>query len=319
MGAAAPSDLAGGSRRRDMTLKQLEALYWAGTLGSFALAAERLCMTQSSLSKRIAELEDEVGEKLFDRSGTRARVTEIGNRLLPMAKRMLDLRDEIGSTARGGIGLRGVCRFGVTELVAITWLPRLVPTVRRTYPDIALQPHVAVTQELRESLLHGETDFAVGPGISTEARIVSRPVGNVELLWVCSPSMLEQDAILDASLFERYPVISMGAGSSVTAALDNWAATKPLKFSRIVTSNSMGAVAALSASGLGVALLPRLFATQFIKRGELRELAAGAGFALPAMPYFLHWRKDTAGLVSAAVRELALQVIDFSATPGLSV
>jgi DNA-binding transcriptional LysR family regulator len=51
-----------------MTLKELEAFHLAATLGSFALAAQRAHITQSSLSKRIAELESWAGAELFDRS-----------------------------------------------------------------------------------------------------------------------------------------------------------------------------------------------------------------------------------------------------------
>ena len=54
-----------------MTLKQLEAFYWAATCASFAVAAERLHLSVSSLSKRIAELEA-LGQLLFDRSGHKA-------------------------------------------------------------------------------------------------------------------------------------------------------------------------------------------------------------------------------------------------------
>jgi DNA-binding transcriptional LysR family regulator len=78
-----------------MTLKQLEAFYLAATLGSFALAAQRVHVTQSSLSKRIAELEDSIGAELFDRSTQRARLTEAGNRLMPMAAQMLELKERL--------------------------------------------------------------------------------------------------------------------------------------------------------------------------------------------------------------------------------
>ena len=61
-----------------MTLKQLKAFYWAATLGSFAIAADRLAISQSSLSKRIAELELALGAELFDRSTRRAIVTDGG-------------------------------------------------------------------------------------------------------------------------------------------------------------------------------------------------------------------------------------------------
>src|SRR6187431_1814935 len=105
-----------------MTLKQLEAFYFAATLGSFVLAAQRVHVTQSSLSKRIAELEEWVGAALFSRSGRRAHLTEAGHRLLPVAGQMLDLRESARSAPNGPGALSGTCRFGVSELGALTWL-----------------------------------------------------------------------------------------------------------------------------------------------------------------------------------------------------
>jgi DNA-binding transcriptional LysR family regulator len=106
-----------------MTLKQLEAFYLAATLGSFALAAQRAHVTQSSLSKRIAELEAWVGAELFDRSGKRAQLTEAGQRLLPVAARMLELKEGIRDALNSSPTLTGTCRFGISELGALTWLP----------------------------------------------------------------------------------------------------------------------------------------------------------------------------------------------------
>ena len=56
-----------------MTLKQLEAFYWAATCASFAVAAERLHLSVSSLSKRIAELEEALGQRCSTAAGTRPR------------------------------------------------------------------------------------------------------------------------------------------------------------------------------------------------------------------------------------------------------
>jgi DNA-binding transcriptional LysR family regulator len=66
-----------------MTLKQLEAFYWAATCLNFSVAAERVHLSVSSLSKRIAELEASLGVQLFDRSGRAAELTPQGEQLLP--------------------------------------------------------------------------------------------------------------------------------------------------------------------------------------------------------------------------------------------
>ena len=83
-----------------MTLKQLEAFYLAATLGSFALAAQRAHVTQSSLSKRIAELEAFLDTELFDRSSKRAQLTEAGHRLMPTAARMLELKEGVKASVK---------------------------------------------------------------------------------------------------------------------------------------------------------------------------------------------------------------------------
>ena len=100
-----------------MTLKQLEAFYWATKLGTFAIAAQRLHVTQSSLSKRIAELESDLGEALFDRSSKRAALTAAGENLLPHAQQMLEIELAIRSRlADSRAAPQGLCRFGLSEL-----------------------------------------------------------------------------------------------------------------------------------------------------------------------------------------------------------
>ena len=84
-----------------MTLKQLEAFYWAAKLGTFAIAAQRLHITQSSLSKRLIELETDLGQQLFDRNGRRATLTMAGEILLEQAGSMLEFERNIRASQIG--------------------------------------------------------------------------------------------------------------------------------------------------------------------------------------------------------------------------
>src|SRR5689334_4035855 len=113
-----------------MTLKQIEAFISAATLGSFVIAANRLHITQSSLSKRIAELEETLGETLFDRSTKRAALTQAGETLLPKAQRLLALAEDMRSGIADESRLTGVCHLGVSELSATTWFPGFVGRLR---------------------------------------------------------------------------------------------------------------------------------------------------------------------------------------------
>lgn len=299
--------------RANITLKQLEALYWSATLGSFALAADRLAMTQSALSKRILELEGEIGAPLFDRSGPRAKVTEIGERIIPKASAMLNLHDEILIAGRGEQSLRGVCRFGITQLMAITSLQDIVSEVRQLYPDIVLEPRVDAV-DLIEDVLRGETDFALSPDTSLDPTLSSQYLTRIELSWVCSPELFPLIRTIDAEALQKYPVISMSARAASTNLMNNWATAKGLKFKEIVASNSPEAVAALTIAGLGISLLARPFVERLVATGELRILPTAQELTMPELDYFLHWRKDNDRLLPKAVREIARPICERAGT-----
>jgi hypothetical protein len=78
-----------------VTLKQLEAFYWVAELGGLEQAASRLSTTQSAISKRLQELESILGVALFDRTRRKAVITGQGERLLVLAREILDVRDRI--------------------------------------------------------------------------------------------------------------------------------------------------------------------------------------------------------------------------------
>jgi LysR family cyn operon transcriptional activator len=100
-----------------MTLKQLEAFYWAASCASFSLAAERVHVTQSTLSHQIRQLEDEVGKPLFERIDKRVLITEEGELFLGYAMKALKEVDLAIGALKGAAGeLSGSLRIGTEEL-----------------------------------------------------------------------------------------------------------------------------------------------------------------------------------------------------------
>ena len=159
------------------SVKQLEAFWWAATCSNFSTAAERLHLSVSSLSKRITELEGVLGQPLFDRSGHKAVMTEAGRRLLPAALTVLNAVADLGRSLAETGALSGHCRFGVGDLSALTWLPRLVAATRRLHPSLTLEACVDVGGVLEQRLAEGDLDFAVIAGRSSRSALVSQSVG----------------------------------------------------------------------------------------------------------------------------------------------
>ncbi|WP_041676432.1 LysR family transcriptional regulator [Ramlibacter tataouinensis] len=293
-----------------MTLKQLEAFYWAASVASFAVAAGRLHVSQSTLSKRIAELEGQLRRPLFDRSGHRAVLTEAGGQLLPLARRMLGLAEEMRAQAADSGGLRGHCRFGVGELAALTWLPDLVAGLRARHPDLVLEPQVDLGAALERRLESGELDFAVVAGYSSRSTVASQAIAEVHFSWAAAPALVGPRRTVDARLLQEAALITMPAAAGPTRMLEHWLAVNNLEAGRRLTCNNLAAIAGLIAAGVGIGLFPQGWLRQMADRQAVVELRSRP--ALPPLQYTFQWRRDDSRPLLARMREAVAQTVDFT-------
>lgn len=294
-----------------MTLKEIEAFYWTAVLGNFSLAASRLHITQSSLSKRVAELETSVGASLFDRSSKKVQLTDSGTRLLPIARQFLDLADTMQVQAKAMTRLSGECRFGISELIALTWLPTFVNSVRQQHPGLKLQPYVDLARGLERRVVRGELDFAVAPGPAESSLIHSEKVAGVEFTWIAAPSRISPGTVLSASDLQRYPLITMTEGSGLTRAFEKWADEQDMPAQRSVACNSMMGIVGLTIADVGISFLPAKFVQPWLDRGAL--VAVRSTPPLPVLDYCIIHRKDDSRSV---IRELKQFVHEGSQTGG---
>jgi DNA-binding transcriptional LysR family regulator len=88
------------------------------------------------------ELEESIGVQLFDRSSKRAQLTEAGHRPVPLAGKILNLKDQFQSEVFPSASMAGVCRFEVSELVSLTWLPDFTRLVNEDHPALVHEPYV---------------------------------------------------------------------------------------------------------------------------------------------------------------------------------
>lgn len=292
-----------------MTLKQVEAFYWAASAANFLLAADRLHVSQSTLSKRIAELELQLGTELFDRSGHRAVLTEAGESLLPLARRMLGLADEMRTLVGDRGGVRGHCRFGVGELAALTWLPDLVALTRTVYPELVLEPHVDLGATLEHRLEAGELDFAVVAGYSSRSRIASDAIAEVRFSWAASPQLAGNHRTISARLLQETALVTMPPAAGPTRMLEHWLAQNNLEVGRRITCNNLAAIASLIAAGVGIGLFPNGWLHQMAERGAVVELPVRP--ALPALEYTFQRRRDDTRPLLTHMRGLVGQTVNF--------
>lgn len=141
------------------TLKQLQYLVALNDEGHFGRAAESCFVTQSTLSAGLRELESLIGVTLVERTRRVVRFTPLGLRIAEKARRILREAEELSDMARAaGKPLSGELRMGVIPTIAPFLLPRLLPKLRREWPDLKLYLREETSQAACDSLHRGQVD-----------------------------------------------------------------------------------------------------------------------------------------------------------------
>jgi len=141
------------------TLKQLQYLVALRDAGHFGRAAESCYVTQSTLSAGIRELETLIGVTLVERTRRVVRFTPLGESIVDKARKVLREADELGDMARAaGRPLSGEMRMSVIPTIAPFMLPRILPRLRRDYPELKLFLREEPSAAACEALHHGRAD-----------------------------------------------------------------------------------------------------------------------------------------------------------------
>src|SRR5687768_818705 len=122
-----------------MELHQLRYVVAVARSGNFSRAAEHCHVSQPSLSQQIQKLEEELGERLFDRLRRHARLTQAGERFLPRAQRILDEVDAAEREAREAQeNILGELVIGVLPTIAPYLLPLVIAEFGRSFPGVEI-------------------------------------------------------------------------------------------------------------------------------------------------------------------------------------
>lgn len=169
------------------TIKQLQYLVALHEHGHFGKAAEACFVTQSTLSAGLRELETLIGVTLVERNRRVVRFTALGERIAEKARRVLREAEELGDMVRAaGKPLSGDLRMSVIPTIAPFLLPRILPRLRRDWPDLKLYLREETSGAACESLNHGRADCVL-----------------LALPYACGD--VESETLFEDRLFVAYP------------------------------------------------------------------------------------------------------------------
>jgi len=291
-----------------MNQRFVEAFYWVATLKSMTRAAEKLFITQSAISSRVAALEEELGILLIDRRERQQfALTNAGMRFLDYAERLMTLhrqmRDELG-TEDARVPL---LRVGAIESVLHTWLMPLLNHLRSAHPKLQLELTVEITPVLVEAVKRGNLDLvfaaqsAAGPGVRT------RVLPIMDMVFVGAKAMKRRAPWTLAEIVS-HDMMTFQRGSQPHLALLEQLRGEGLEPPRLHTVSSIPAMVQLVESGFGIATLPVVAARNLVHRHEIAILPCET--PLSPLPVQASYRFDPAASALTAVVQDALKFID---------
>jgi LysR family transcriptional regulator, low CO2-responsive transcriptional regulator len=260
------------------TNARLRALVELADSGSVRGAAERLVVTESSVSSAVSALSAEVGTPLLTRHGRGVRLTAAGERYAEYARRILGLHAEAVLAARAEADPEhGAIRLAAVTTAGEFLIPDMLASFRAKHPGVVLRLEVAPRGHVWPMLARHEADLVVAgrpPDDLFSARV--RAVCPNELVVVGPP---EERAGFDPARVTwllREPASGMRA--TCAAMLERLDIAPPQ-----MTLGSNGAVIAAAAAGLGVTLVSRLAVRRELDAGTLVELP------VPGVPLDRPW------------------------------
>ena len=196
-----------------MEMQQLRYVVAVARTGNFSRAAEQCHVAQPSLSQQIQKLEEELGERLFDRMKRETKLTAHGEVFLRRAVKILEEADAAQREANDAKNLlRGTLNIGVLPTIAPYLLPKLLAVFMAKFPGIETTIHEDTTARLVGRLLAYEVDFALTSTPIDDARLEVRNLFSEELRLALPPKHpLTRKQVIRADDLERERLIVMQA------------------------------------------------------------------------------------------------------------
>lgn len=243
--------------------------------GTTTHAAELLGLTQSTVSRLIIQLEEDLGVKLFERRHGRLLITPEGQHVYDIAHKVLDGVDHLNATARDVRTLRaGALRIIAMPALAYGLLPDTIARVTRRYPSVKISVDVGWRSDLENGITRSNYDLGLATLPVSEDAIEIEPLCAIDAVCVvpASDPLAEKQAIVAQDLAGA-SFISIDARTMLRFRTDELFGSLGVRRSLNIEAQSSHMACNLVARGLGVSIVHPFIAETFSPRVQIRQFS----------------------------------------------
>ena len=257
-----------------MDIKNLETFVMVAELKNFTQAAAQLGYTQSTVSFQIKQLEQELGAPLFERVAHCISLSSAGEKLLPIAHRMIRLSDEAAHIAEKPRNVQGLVRIAIAESLAGWLFSGKFRAFHERYPGIRLKLFSGSTEYMMQILAKNQADLVYTLDrqlsdhkyeIAFEAPVAMSFVARADHPLAASQSVTTEELL-------RYPLLLTEKDMSYRALLDAALARRGTESVPLIEVGDTHLIRELLLQGIGISLLPDFVVARDIARGVLASL-----------------------------------------------
>lgn len=293
-----------------MDIQELEAFWWIAQTGSFNRAAERLFLTQPSVTARIQALEKDLGQTLFERKPRGVRLTDAGRALLPHAERVLqDVRKARQALRELEMASGGTLSVGSALTTSTYTLPRILSRFKAQYPSVDLSVRTGRSQQVQQLVLDDTVQLGLIHGPLANPEILAVPLYHEPILLCVPPGHpLSGRPLVTAEDLAPEPFITADRNSGYWSLVEQFWAASGLSPRVTMELDSIEATKRMVVARLGIGMLPASTVELELSKKELVSVPVEGAEHLIRETLLIHRKgKVWSGIATAFLETLAAE------------
>ncbi len=241
-----------------LTLKQLRYFESLARHGHFGQAANACAISQPALSMQIKEMEDTLGQLLFDRSARQVRLTNFGEEFALRARDILSAVDDLGDLARASAKrLVGRLRIGIIPTIAPYLLPAIIKQLNRTHEGLDIHIRETLTTKLVQELIEGQIDTALVALPLSEPSLSEVELFKEQFVLV-RPLADEGKPVPNKEMLREMKLLLLEEGHCFRDQALSFCNMPSVRSREMMDASSLSTLVQMVSAGLGVTLIPQM-------------------------------------------------------------